>query len=102
MPHSPHNWADLLNNLPPEIGGFLMAIVMSFLRILYDGQDTKPLRIVVESLICGALSLTASSAIVALDLNINWAMFCGGIIGYLGSATIRTIALRVIRKKTEN
>ncbi len=101
MSYNPQTLADLLNNLPPEAGGVLMAIVLSTLRVLYDDKETSPMRVVLEALICGALSLTASSAIVALDLNINWAMFCGGIIGYLGSTTIRAIALKVIQNKVK-
>ena len=99
MQDNPHEWIKVLNNLPPEMAGFLMAIVISFLRVIYDQKETRPLRLILESLICGCLSLTASSAIVALHLNINWAMFAGGIIGYLGSSTIRSLALRLINRE---
>ena len=89
-----------MNNIPPEISGALMAVFISILRVIYDQRETKPMRIVLESLICGALSLTASSGILALGLNMNWAIFAGGTIGYLGSESVRSFAIKIISKKT--
>ena len=76
-----------------------MAMFISTLRVIYDKEETKPLRILLEALICGALSLTASSGIIALQLNINWAVFAGGVIGYIGSTSVRAIALRFLNRK---
>lgn len=99
MSDNPDNWVSILNKLPPEIVGVLMAMFIATLRVIYDKEETRPVRIMLEALICGALSLTASSAIVALELNINWAVFAGGVIGYVGSATVRAIALKLIHRK---
>lgn len=99
MPENPNTWTDVLNRLSPEIAGILMAMFIAVLRVIYDRQETKPMRIVLEACICGALSLTASSAILALGLNQNWAIFAGGAIGYFGSATIRTLAMKIIKSR---
>jgi len=96
MPDNANNWVAMLNKLPPEIVGVLMAMFISTLRVIYDKEETKPLRILLEALICGALSLTASSAIIALQLNLNWAVFSGGVIGYIGSTSVRAIAVRAV------
>lgn len=98
MPDNPNTWVDVLNNLPTEIVGAIMAVFISILRVVYDQNETRPLRILLEAGICGALSLTVSSGILALDLNINWAIFAGGSIGYIGSSTIRALSLRIIEK----
>lgn len=90
---------DFLNKLPPEAAGVLMAMFIAALRVVYDRDETKPVRIVLESVICGALSLTASSAILAMGLDMNWAIFAGGAIGYFGSATVRQIALKAIDQR---
>ena len=87
--------------MPPEIKGAIMAVITAVLRVIYDDTRTSFLRIFLESCLCGALSLTASSGIVAAGLNPEWSVFAGGIIGYLGSTTIRALALKVIKAKAK-
>jgi len=99
MPDNPNTWTDILNNLPPQISGVLMAMFIAVIRILYDNEETKPMRVFLEALLCGALSLAASSGILAMGLDINWAVFVGGSIGYFGSASVRDFALNFLDKK---
>lgn len=99
MPDNPSNWLTLLNNVPPQVSAAIMAMVMAVLRVVYDREETKPIRVVLEALICGALSLTASSGVLALGLSIHWAMFAGGVIGYFGSTTVRTFAVKLINRR---
>lgn len=90
---------EFVSKLPPEIAGALMAMAIAIIRVIYDGKEDKPMRIVLESLICGGLSLTASSGIVAMGLDMNWAIFAGGSIGYFGSATVRALAIKAINAR---
>lgn len=101
MPDNPNTWIQSLNNLPAEAAGVLMAMFIATLRVIYDKEETKPIRILLEALLCGTLSLTASSAIIAMDLDVNWAVFVGGVIGYFGSATVRALAVKFINSKVE-
>lgn len=78
-----------------------MAMFVATLRVIYDREETRPMRIILESLICGALSLTVSSGILAIGLDTNWAIFAGGSIGYFGSAAVRGLALKFIEKKMD-
>ena len=91
---------EFLNNIPPWAGGALMAVLISVLRVIYDRDETSFIRIMLESLICGALSVSAGSALDALGYGQNWYLFCGGVIGFMGSQSIRAIATRVIARKT--
>lgn len=93
--------SDFLSKIPPEWAGVALAMVISFLRIAYDGRETSPIRICLESMICGALSLTAYYGIKALGADLDWAIFAGGTIGYLGPASVRALAVRFIRNKTD-
>lgn len=97
----PENFIKTLNSLPPHVGGVLMAMFISVLRVLYDGREARPMRMILEALICGALSLSVSYAIMAMQLDMEWAVFAGGVIGYFGSTGVRQIALRIIRKKID-
>lgn len=101
MPDNPNTWTDILSKLPAEmLEAGLMAVVISVLRVIYDKEETKPLRIMLESGICGCLAMTAHYGLSALGLDTsNWSPFIGGVIGYLGSASVRGLALRVINSK---
>lgn len=91
--------ADKLNDIPPGIAGAMLAMFLAFLRVTSDERDARPTRVALESLICGALSLTASSGILAMGLNMYWATFVGGAIGYFGSTSVRNLALKFLHKK---
>ena len=95
MPDNPNTWL----RMPPELMGVILAMAIGLVRVIYDRKETRPIRVIMESLICGGLSLTSTSAIIALDLDSNWAIFAGGAIGYFGSTTIRAIAVRLIEKR---
>ena len=40
---------DFLTKLPPEVAGALMAMFISVLRVIYDKEDTNPMRIILEA-----------------------------------------------------
>ena len=76
-----------------------MAITMSVLRVVYDKEETSFFRIMLESLICGGLTLAVGSALVAMGYGPGWYLFCGGTIGFMGSQSIRALAHKLINKK---
>lgn len=92
----PHNLGD-----HPWIGGVVMAVMISILRIVYDQQETRMSRIVLESLICGALTVTVGSLLEALGYGQDWYLFCGGAIGFMGSQSVRAFANKVIDKQND-
>ncbi len=101
MPDNPNTWTDILSRLPSEMWeAGLMAVVISVLRVIYNKEETKPLRIMLEAGICGCLALTAHFGLAAIGLDTSqWSPFIGGVIGYLGSASVRGLALRAINSK---
>ena len=90
----PEGWT----KLQPEHLGVLLAMFTAIIRVIYDQEETKIVRIAMESVICGGLSLTTSAAIHALNLDLNWAIFAGGAIGFMGTAMVRGFALKLINK----
>lgn len=78
-----------------------MAFVMSVLRIIYDKQETSVMRILLESLICGALTIASGSALDALGYGQEWYLFCGGFIGFMGSQFIRKLAQKLVMRKID-
>lgn len=94
----PERIAVFLQTLEPETTGVLMAIFISLIRVTYDKDETKPVRIILESSLCGALAMTINSGVVALGFGASWAMFVGGTVGYFGSIKIRQFAMNFLRK----
>jgi lambda family phage holin len=86
-------------SLPTWLGGILMAIFMSALRVIYDKDETSVYRILMESLICGGLTLAAGSGFDAMGYGPGWYLFCGGMIGFTGSQFIRAAAKKLVIKK---
>lgn len=91
---------EFFTNLPSWVGGFAMAVVISVLRVIYEKEETTFTRIMLESLICGALTIASGSALQQMGYGENWYLFCGGVIGFMGSQSVRLIAYSIIRKKT--
>lgn len=90
-----------LKDIPPSASGFLLSVCVAALRVIFNQEETSAMRIVLESLLCGALTLTAGSAIEAAGYDSSWTLFAGGLIGFMGSQTIRVFANRFITKKID-
>ena len=90
---------EFFSNPPPWAGGALMAMVISVLRVVYDREETNFVRIALESMICGALSIAAGSALAGMGYGQEWYLFCGGVIGFMGSQSIRALANKFFSKK---
>jgi lambda family phage holin len=83
----------------PWVGGLMMAVTMSAMRMIYDKKETHIARILLESLICGALTIAAGSALIAMGYGQGWYLFCGGTIGFMGSQSVRALAQKLINRK---
>lgn len=83
------------------VQGAIMASLISILRILYDEKNTKPARIILESLICGALSLCITSIIEIFKLPPSASITLGGAIGFIGVTALRNFILKTINKRLD-
>ncbi|KOP59242.1 holin [Pseudomonas coronafaciens pv. porri] len=102
MPDKPDTWARIVAAISnPLWQGMIMAIVVSLLRILYDAKETSKRRILFEALICGSLSLVASSLIEWMTWPPSLSVAAGGTIGFLGVTAIRELVTRFIGRKVD-
>ncbi|WP_460067562.1 phage holin, lambda family [Pseudomonas sp. H1_G08] len=102
MPDKPDTWAKLwlaLSN--PLMAGVIMAITVCLLRVIYDGKETSVRRIIFEALICGSLSLVASSIIEWMAWPSSLSIAAGGTIGFLGVTAIRELVTRFLGRKAD-
>ena len=103
MPDKPDTWAKIwlaLSN--PLWQGAIMAITVSLLRVMYDAKETSKRRILFESLICGSLSLVASSVIEWMTWPPSLSVAAGGTIGFLGVTAIRELVTRFLGRKADS
>ncbi|EAR1890863.1 phage holin, lambda family [Salmonella enterica] len=91
-PHSWGSWIELFQSWwrgDVPIGGVVMAIVVAFFRMVYNGSSWK--ETLFEGLLCGSLTLTAVSALDYFDVPKSLTIAIGGTIGFIGVKKISTI-----------
>ena len=103
MPNKdPALWAALmvwLHENWPSIYGFLLAVAIAWLRITYQGGDKR--RRIIESLLCGAISLAMSNGMELFGVPREFSGFVGGAIGFIGVDTLRKWSIAKLKEKTE-
>lgn len=87
---------DIITNIPVAIQGVVMAFIISILRVIYDRQETSRVRICLEAMICGCLTLASASIISWLGLPDELIIAAGGVIGFIGVMEIRQWAIKYI------
>lgn len=100
----PAIWAVIwsaISSLSATTKGAIMAFLIAYLRVMYDGKETHTVRTLLEALLCGALSLCATSVIKWLSMPPDMAIAIGGAIGFFGVNTLREKILRFIDRKAE-
>ncbi|MFP3851570.1 phage holin, lambda family [Pseudomonas sp. W5-01] len=100
---TPDFWAHVwLIITTPLWQGAIMAAATSLLRVLYEGKEANKWRVVLEALICGALSLSASSVIEWMAWPSSLSVAAGGTIGFIGVTAIRELIIRFLGRKADS
>ncbi len=96
---SPVNW--LMRILEqPWSGGALLAVVMAVLRVLNDDNETRFSRLVLESGLCGSITVAAHYGLVGAGMpEGNWTIAAGGAIGLMGSQYVRAAAMMFAKNR---
>ena len=84
----------------PAVYGALLALAIAFLRITYNGGTGR--RRLVESTLCGLITLAAATATQLLGMPQEATPFLGGVVGLLGVDIIRDRAQQMFGKKEKN
>jgi len=103
MHNNPHNWPDLAELFQnwwrgeTPVGAVLLAIVMAVLRIAYSGGGWR--QMLTEAPLCGALTLTAVSALDYLNLPNSLSVAIGGMLGFIGVQQIRRLITGILNAR---
>lgn len=84
----------------PALYGFILSVVISWLRVTYSGGAIR--QRLLESALCGAISLSVMSGLDLLGIPATASGFVGGSIGFLGVEKIREFAGRVLDRRFGN
>lgn len=100
----PNIWAGIWQAISASaaIKGAIMASIIAVLRVLYDGKETHWTRVVLESLICGLLALSASQLVHWFGVPDQVSVAAGGAIGFLGVTTIRECLVKWVGKRADS
>lgn len=90
---NPESW------MAAEIMAPFLSFVLAMLRTIYQNQEPSWLKRILESVICGMLTLSAGFAISAMGLNNDWKFAVAGAVGFAGTEYIRTMAHKFINRK---
>lgn len=90
---------DLVDHAPTWLVAMIISAVMAALRVYMDRSETKVARILAESMICAGLTIAAASVIEALGLDRNYELAAGSMIGFIGTHSVRVLAMKFAEKK---
>lgn len=79
------------------IYGAFLALVTAYIRVTYSGGSVR--QRVLESLMCGAISLSLMSAMEWIGVPTSASGFIGGMVGFLGVDKLRSAAELFLTKK---
>ena len=103
MNNDPHSWSDIIELLhgwwrgDTPLGAVLFSVVMAGLRIAYGGGGWK--KMVLEGLLCGALTLTVASGLEYLSIPKSLSVSIGGGIGFIGVEQFRKLVISIINTR---
>lgn len=81
--------------------GFVLSAVTAFVRALADRRDSCR-GVVLESTLCGLITVTLGGALWASGAHVAWCLFAGGAVGGVGSTLVRRAAKRYVRKRQDD
>lgn len=93
------DFKEALGSLPLGAYNFFFAGVLALLRVLYDEEETRPVHILLEVLMCGFLGVGAGWALTSMGSPAELTNFAAATIGYIGQQEFRKLALKFLNRK---
>lgn len=94
-------WLTLLSIIRDHGVLGLMAFVISYVRIMYDGQEPRPLRRLLEATLGGLIAVAVGLTCEAFEISSGWSYFSATFVGLLGVDKVRSLADRWANRRAE-
>ena len=92
---------DAVTSLPSEAYNFFYAFVIRLLLILYDKKETRPIRILLEILMCGFAGMGVGWGVDAMGGGESMARFAATVVGYIGHQELRRLTLKYLNDRVD-
>ena len=102
MHDNPPGFLDMLRAAVDAHGlSALLAFALSYMRVLYDDKEPRPVRQLIEALLGGMIVLLVGLSCDELGVSRGWSYVAAGIVGTLGVNWVRTMARAWAKKKVD-
>ncbi len=106
MPHMPEKdpsfWVLVLLALKENGLAMILAFVLTWLRVQYDGTEASHSRKFLEALLGGVIVMVVGLVVKELGLSIAWSFAASGFIGVLGVDQVRQFGRRWAERKVDS
>lgn len=85
----PSNWAAVWEAVPEPVKAAILSTLIAAMRILYDGKEPRPIRMALESGLCGMIALGVYYGVAAMGLPPGIGVFFGAAVGLFGADQVR-------------
>ena len=92
-------WKDHESWACAEILAPALSFIMAFIRVLYENNEPSWIRRLLESFICGLITLSCGFAVDAIGVSSDWKYVIGGAVGYFGTDYVKILAQRFFNEK---
>ncbi|MDV5862008.1 phage holin, lambda family [Pseudomonas mendocina] len=97
----PSFWAIVLLALREHGLAVALAFVLSYVRILYDDKEPKPVRQLLEASLGALIVFLVGLAAEKFGMSSGWSYAVAGFVGVLGVNQVRTLAQKWASRKVE-
>lgn len=97
----PSLWASLLQVARDHALAVVLAFALSYVRILYDAKEPRPVRQIIEALLGAIIVLVVGVACKEFGLSSGWSFFAAGFVGILGVEQVRQLGRKWAERKAD-
>jgi lambda family phage holin len=102
MPDRPETWLGIIYAVCREHGlAVMLTFALSYMRIMFDDREPKPLRRLIEATLGALIVLTVGLTVERFGLSSGWAYFSAGFIGVLGVDQVRAFGRMWAERKAK-
>lgn len=95
----PGFWASIVDIFKNHGFAAILTFVLSYVRIIYDNDEPRTLRQLIEATLGGLIVLTVGLTCEHLGLPVGWSYFAAGFIGLVGVDQVRVFARKWTQRR---
>jgi len=98
----PSFWSLVLTALRDNGLAMALTFALTYLRIQYDGKETRPVRQIIEAALGSLITMVVGLSVKEFGFSIAWSFATAGFVGVLGVEQVRQIGRRFAERKADS